>query len=106
MFTTPYHPQGDAVVERMNSTLQGMLAKVVNENKDDWDLHLSIVCYAQNTSYVDVIQTTPFEAMLGRQAPSIMDHILPQPEAKTPSELAARLAGTLKETAKLVGASS
>eukprot|EP00042_Codosiga_hollandica_P027947 m.143011 g.143011 ORF g.143011 m.143011 type:complete len:323 (+) comp52633_c2_seq1:2901-3869(+) len=70
------HPQGDGVVERMNGTLQGMLAKVTNELKNDWDLHLSAMCHAHNTSLVAAIETTPFEAMLGRSAPTLVDQIL------------------------------
>ena len=29
--TTPFHPQSNAVIERMNKTLQNMLAEYINE---------------------------------------------------------------------------
>ena len=33
--TTPYHPQSDGMVERMNRTIQDMLAKYVAEHQRD-----------------------------------------------------------------------
>ena len=34
--TTPFHPQRNSVVERMNKTLQIMFAKCVNEEQSNW----------------------------------------------------------------------
>ena len=34
--TTPFHSQSNAVIERMNKTLQNMLAKCVNEEQSNW----------------------------------------------------------------------
>eukprot|EP00042_Codosiga_hollandica_P056722 m.825160 g.825160 ORF g.825160 m.825160 type:complete len:741 (-) comp59408_c0_seq46:1335-3557(-) len=98
IFTTSYHPQGDAVVERMNGTLQAMLSKVTNDNKDDWDLHLSSMCLAHNSSFVAAIETTPFEAMLGRQVPTLIDHLLKPAEGKSPSEFAEELRKNMSDT--------
>ena len=38
--TTPYHPQSDGMVEKMNRTLKNILSKLVNERQDDWDMWL------------------------------------------------------------------
>eukprot|EP00042_Codosiga_hollandica_P056715 m.824943 g.824943 ORF g.824943 m.824943 type:complete len:249 (-) comp59408_c0_seq28:1456-2202(-) len=97
IFTTSYHPQGDAVVERMNGTLQAMLSKVTNDNKDDWDLHLSSMCLAHNSSFVAAIETTPFEAMLGRQVPTLIDHLLKQGWRSRPASQPGSPAGTVQE---------
>ena len=44
--TTPYRPQSDGLVERLNRTLIAMLSAFVNGNKDDWDDHLPYLMMA------------------------------------------------------------
>ena len=41
--TSSYHPKRNGGVERVNHTMAQMLAMVVNERQDDWDLHLPYV---------------------------------------------------------------
>ena len=48
--TTPYHPQSDGMVERMNRTIQDMLAKYVAKRQRDWDVHLPMVMMAYRSS--------------------------------------------------------
>ena len=48
--TTPYHPQGDGLVERSNRTLLNMLSIVVEDNPNTWESYLRPVCMAYNTS--------------------------------------------------------
>ena len=38
--TSTYHPNANGGVERVNYTMAQMLAMVVNERQDDWDVHL------------------------------------------------------------------
>jgi hypothetical protein len=66
--TTAYHPQTDGLVERFNGTLQGLLAKVVNEQQDDWDLYIPYVLYAYRTSVHEAMKDSPFYLMYGREA--------------------------------------
>ena len=35
--TTPYHPQTDGLVERLNGTLKCMLRKFISQSQKDWD---------------------------------------------------------------------
>ena len=44
--TTPYHPESDGLVERVNRTLLMMLSMFASENKDDWDDLLPAVMMA------------------------------------------------------------
>ena len=46
--TSSYHPNGNGGVERMNHIMAQMLATVVNEQQDDWDLRLPQVEFAFN----------------------------------------------------------
>ena len=48
--TSAYRPNGNGSVERVNHTTAQMLAMVVNERKDDWDVHLPHVEFAYNNS--------------------------------------------------------
>ena len=41
--TSAYHPNGNGGVERVNRTMAKMLAMVVNERQDGWDVHLPLV---------------------------------------------------------------
>ena len=38
--TTAYHPQGNGQTERFNRTLESMIAKMTQENSQDWDLQI------------------------------------------------------------------
>ena len=48
--TTPYHSQGDGLVERVNHTMLNMSSTVVEEHQGAWESHLWPVCMAYNTS--------------------------------------------------------
>lgn len=52
--TTPYHPQTDGLVERLNQTLKSMLRKFVCESGKDWDQWLPYLLFA----YREVPQTS------------------------------------------------
>lgn len=66
--TTPYHPQGDGLVERFNRTLQDMLATTVRDHPFDWEEALRKVCFAYNSSVQASTGYTPFYLMFGREA--------------------------------------
>ena len=50
---SPYHPQTNGLDERMNQTIKGSLVKYVNENQNDWDVHVPSVLFAYRTSIHD-----------------------------------------------------
>ena len=65
--TTPYHPQGDGLVERSNHTLLSMLSTVVDGHPQTWESHLRAVCMAYNTSIQPTTGYSPFFLMFGRK---------------------------------------
>ena len=91
--TTPYHPQSDGLVERLNRTLLQMLATAVEDKAMNWDSHLRRLCIAYNSSIQPTTGYTPFYLMFGRQVRMPVDIMYgtPNPELTTPSKYAAEL---------------
>ena len=71
--TTPYHPQTDGLVERLNQTLKAMLRRVATEEGKDWDKLIPYLLFA----YREVPQAStgfsPFELLYGRQVRGPLD---------------------------------
>ena len=68
--TSPYHPQTDGQVEIFNRTLKGILTAYVNQDHNDWDVHLPLALFAYRTSMHCSSGVTPFKAVYGREATS------------------------------------
>ena len=73
--TTPYHPQSDGLVERLNRTLLSMLSTCTHDHPFDWEHHLRKVCMAYNSSVQSSTGYTPFYLMFGCQAQLPVDII-------------------------------
>ena len=64
---TVHNPKSDGLVERHNRTIQAMLARVVNECRNDWDDHLPFVMRAYRASRHDSTKCSPNLLMFGRE---------------------------------------
>ena len=64
--TSSYHPNCNGGVERVNHTMAQVLAMVVNEQQDDWDLHLPHVGFADNNVITVVTGLAPNEVHMSR----------------------------------------
>ncbi len=78
LFSTPYHPQTNGLVERFNKTLAESLAKL--SNQDNWDKYIAPTLFAYRTSQHSTTKVTPFLLSYGREA------VLPIDEEKESSE--------------------
>ena len=65
-YTSPYHPQTDGVVERLNQTILKMLKVYVREDQQDWDKLLPYVLFAHNMTKTDATGVSPYKALCGR----------------------------------------
>ena len=78
IYTSPYHPQTDGLLEKFHSTLAKNLSMYVTREHTEWDLYVKGVCYGYNTSIcIDSTQYSPFYLMFGREPYSPLDTILP-----------------------------
>lgn len=76
IFTTPYHPQTDGMVERFNSTLLTMISMYVSTNQRDWDTLLPYMLFAYRTSKHATTKYTPFFLLYGFESRLPIDSVL------------------------------
>ena len=59
--TTPYHPEANGMVERVNRTMTSILRKLTSEYPCAWCSYIDFVAFAYNTSFHSSINQTPFQ---------------------------------------------
>ena len=64
--TSSYRPNCNGGVKRVDHTIAQMLAMVVNERQDDWDLHLPHVEFAYNNSVSAAMRLVRNDVHMGR----------------------------------------
>jgi len=85
--TTVYKPSTNAAVERFYRTLNSMLGRMI-ETEKDWDLMLPFVMAAYRSSRHESTGFTPNFLMLGREVHNAVDIVYGAPEAKPPASYA------------------
>ena len=82
-----YKPTSNGFIERINRTIQSMLARYVSENQTDWDVHLQYVMLAYRSSTQETTGFSPNELMLGRNVKLPVDIIYGQPPQENCTDL-------------------
>ena len=74
--TTAYHPAGNGLVERFNSTLLNIISMYVNSLQKNWDELLSFAAFSYNTSQHSTTKLSPFFVLHGRHPNLPIDIIM------------------------------
>ncbi|KRZ47210.1 Gag-Uncharacterized protein, partial [Trichinella nativa] len=78
--SSPYHPQGNGLVERANRTLLNTLAKLCHESQDrSWDQLLPLATMAYNSTAHETTGQSPFCMLFGKQMSLPLDITLDAP---------------------------
>lgn len=76
-YTTPYHPQGNAITERLHRTLKSILASMCQGYPLRWPRLLPMCQATMNAAVHTSIAQQPFFAFFSRHAPRVVGARLP-----------------------------
>ena len=85
IFATTAHHAAVGQVERTNQSVERILAKYVNFDRNDWDNSLSLAKYAINISVADATGLSPYVVTYGREPKTALDVALRKPDNIPPN---------------------
>ncbi|MCO5580986.1 hypothetical protein L7F22_034861 [Adiantum nelumboides] len=66
--STPYHPQCNGLVEKVNGMICKIITKQVVSKPKEWDKHLKAALWSYRTSFRTSLGYTPYHLMFGKEA--------------------------------------
>ena len=85
--TTSFHPQSNAVIERMNRTLLNMLSKCIDQKQSDWSTLLPFVLMAYRSSVHESTGFISYFLVFGHEMSLPLDLMYQPPEQSESSSL-------------------
>ena len=85
--TSPYHPQGNGQVERINRVIADTISKYCAEKPQECDLYLPHGVFVYNTTVLRTKGTTPLSMLFGKEAQYPIDLYYPKPPGDPRLEL-------------------
>lgn len=76
LHSSAYHPQTDGQTEVVNRCLESYLCCFACDEPNQWSKYLYLAEFWYNTSFHSAIEMTPFQALYGREPPSIPHYTL------------------------------
>ena len=65
--TTPYHPEGNGQIERMNRTIYGLLRTLDEEKRNKWHIYLQSLVFVYNSTPHSITEFSPYFLFFGRE---------------------------------------
>ena len=66
--STPYYPQCNGLVEKVNGMICKIISKHVGDKTQHWDKHLNVALWSYRTSFRASLGLTPFHLVYGQEA--------------------------------------
>ena len=66
--SSPYYPQCNGLVEKINGMICKIITKQVGTHPQTWDKHLNAALWAYRTSFCTSLGFTPFHLVYGQEA--------------------------------------
>ncbi|MCO5593897.1 hypothetical protein L7F22_047916 [Adiantum nelumboides] len=66
--SSPYYPQCNGLVEKVNGIICRIITKQANNRPKDWDRHLNAALWAYRTSFKTTLGYTPYQLVFGKEA--------------------------------------
>ena len=77
LWTMPYHPQMNRLVERLHQTIMQMIGKLGEDKKANWPGHLAEIVHAYNATWSTLMGYSPHCLMFGHRPRLLVDFYFP-----------------------------